>query len=52
MSKKEIRAALIEHQFMGVAHSNALQNATVWADIPAKITLKCLCAKDTIKVNE
>lgn len=47
MSKQEIRVALIGHQFMGVAHSNAFRNATIWADIPAKITMKCLCAKDT-----
>lgn len=47
MSKNEIRVALIGHQFMGIAHSNAFRNAAMWIDIPAKITLKCLCAKDT-----
>ncbi len=45
MSKKEIRVALIGHQFMGIAHSNAYRNAAMWAEIPANITLKCLCAK-------
>lgn len=49
MPKKEIRVALIGHQFMGVAHSNAFRNASMWTDIPAKITLKCLCAKDTME---
>jgi len=48
MSKKEIRVALIGHQFMGIAHSNAFRNAEMWADIPAKITMKCLCAKDSL----
>lgn len=47
MSKKEIRVALIGHQFMGIAHSNAYRNAAMWTDIPAKITMKCLCAKDS-----
>lgn len=47
MLKKGIRVALIGHQFMGVAHSNAYRNAAMWTDIPAKITMKCLCAKDT-----
>lgn len=49
MSKKEIRVALIGHQFMGIAHSNAYRNATMWTDVPAKITLKCLCANDSIE---
>lgn len=49
MSKKEIRVALIGHQFMGIAHSNAYRNAAMWTNIPAKITLKCLCAKDRIE---
>ncbi|HBL77190.1 MAG TPA: dehydrogenase [Prolixibacteraceae bacterium] len=47
MLKKEIRVALIGHQFMGIAHSNAYRNAAMWEGIPAKITLKCLCAKDS-----
>jgi hypothetical protein len=37
MSKKEINVALIGHQFMGIAHSNAFRNAGMWTDIPAKI---------------
>ena len=49
MPKKEIRVALIGHKFMGVAHSNAFRNAALWADIPAKLTLKCLCAEDSIE---
>jgi len=47
MSKKEIRVALIGHQFMGVAHSNAFRNAKMWANVPAQINMKCLCAKDS-----
>ena len=47
MLKKEIRVALIGHQFMGVAHSNAYRNAAMWTDIPAKIIMKCVCANDT-----
>ena len=49
MSKKEIRVALIGHQFMGIAHSNAYRNAAMWANIPAKVTMKCLCAKDRME---
>jgi predicted dehydrogenase len=48
MLKKEIRVALIGHQFMGIAHSNAFRNANMWADLPVKITMKCLCANDTM----
>ena len=49
MTRKEIRVALIGHQFMGVAHSNAFRNASMWTDTPAKITMKCLCAKDSLE---
>jgi len=49
MSKKEIRVALIGHQFMGIAHSNAFRNAAMWANIPATITMKCLCANDSLE---
>jgi predicted dehydrogenase len=48
MPKKELRVALIGHQFMGIAHSNAYRNATIWAELPVKVTMKCLCADDTI----
>jgi len=46
MSKKEIRVALIGHQFMGIAHSNAYRNAEMWANVPAKIIMRCICAQD------
>jgi predicted dehydrogenase len=49
MNKKEIRVALIGRKFMGIAHSNAFRNATIWTDIPAKITMKCVCAEDSIE---
>ncbi len=49
MMKKEIRVALIGHQFMGIAHSNAYRNADMWAGIPAKISMKCICANDSIE---
>jgi len=49
MSKKEIRVALIGHKFMGVAHSNAYRNAGMWADLPAKIVMKCVCAEDSME---
>ena len=49
MAKKEIRVALIGHKFMGIAHSNAYRNVTMWTDIPAKISLKCLCAEDSME---
>jgi len=45
---KEIRVALIGHQFMGVAHSNAFRNAAMWTDTPVRIIMKCVCANDTI----
>lgn len=47
MTKPIIRVGLIGHQFMGVAHSNAYRNAGIWYDIPAKIEMKCVCAKDS-----
>ena len=49
MSKKEIRVALIGHKFMGVAHSNAYRNATMWTDIPVKLTMKCICGEDSME---
>jgi predicted dehydrogenase len=49
MSKKEIRVALIGHKFMGVAHSNAFRNAAMWTDIPAKITMKCICGNNGLE---
>lgn len=49
MSKNEIRVALLGHQFMGIAHSNAFRNAAMWADIPAKIIMKCICADDSME---
>lgn len=48
MPVKEMRVALIGHQFMGIAHSNAYRNASMWTDLPVKITMKCLCANDTM----
>lgn len=45
--KKEIRVGLIGHQFMGVAHSNAYRNAAIWYDLPCKVVMKAVCAKDT-----
>jgi predicted dehydrogenase len=47
MVQKEIRVALIGHKFMGIAHSNAFRNANMWADLPVKISMKCICANDT-----
>jgi len=49
MSKNEIRVALIGHKFMGVAHSNAFRNASMWTDLPARITMKCICGQDSIE---
>jgi predicted dehydrogenase len=49
MIKKEIRVALIGRKFMGIAHSNAFRNASMWTDVPAKITMKCLCAEDSLE---
>jgi predicted dehydrogenase len=46
--KREIRIGLIGHQFMGIAHSNAFRNATMWTGLPVKISMKCICATDTI----
>ena len=45
--KKEIRVGLIGHQFMGVAHSNAFRNASIWYDLPCRIVMKAVCAKDS-----
>ena len=49
MSKKEIRVALIGHQFMGIAHSNAFRNANMWTGLPAKIIMKSVCANDSVE---
>ena len=46
MSKKELRVALIGHQFMGIAHSNAFRNAAMWTDLPVKISMKCVCGNN------
>ena len=48
MSEQEMRVALIGHQFMGIAHSNAFRNASMWTGLPGKITMKCVCANDTM----
>lgn len=45
--KKEIRIGQIGHMFMGVAHSNAYRNAAIWYELPCKVTMKAVCAKDT-----
>jgi predicted dehydrogenase len=54
MSKKEIRVALIGYKFMGIAHSNAFRNATMWTDLPATIIMKCVCggenSEESLKV--
>jgi predicted dehydrogenase len=47
--KKEVRVALIGHKFMGIAHSNAFRNANMWIDLPTKISMKCVCAVDSIE---
>ena len=44
---KEIRVGQVGHQFMGVAHSNAFRNAGIWYDLPCKIVMKAVCAKDS-----
>ena len=44
---KEIRVGLIGHMFMGRAHSNAYRNAGTLYDLPGKIVMKAVCAKDT-----
>ncbi len=44
---KTIRVGLIGHQFMGVAHSNAFRNAGMWYDLPCRVEMKVLCAKDS-----
>jgi len=46
-NKATIRVGLVGHMFMGVAHSNAFRNAQIWYDLPCKIEMKALCAKDT-----
>jgi predicted dehydrogenase len=43
----EIRVALIGHQFMGVAHSNAFRNAAMWRGLPVQVRMKCVCANDS-----
>lgn len=47
MDKKELRVALIGHQFMGIAHSNAFRNAEMWTNLPVKIKMKCVCGIDS-----
>lgn len=45
--KKEIRVGLIGHMFMGVAHSNAFRNASIWHDIPCRVVMKAVCSRNT-----
>ena len=45
--RKELRVGLIGHLFMGVAHSHAFKNAGSWYELPGKIVMKAVCAKDT-----
>jgi len=45
--KSEIRVGLIGHAFMGVAHSNAYRNAAIWYNLPSRVVMKVVCAKDT-----
>jgi len=47
VAKKEMRIGLIGHMFMGVAHSNAFRNAGIWYDLPCKVVMRAVCAKDT-----
>jgi len=47
MRKKEIRVALIGHKFMGVAHSNAFRNLSMWMNLPVKVSMKCVCGEDS-----
>ena len=54
-SKKQsdatVRVGLIGHQFMGLAHSNAYRNAGIWYDLPCKIEMTAVCAKDLSKLS-
>ena len=45
--KKAVRVGLVGHQFMGVAHSNAFRNAGIWYDLPCRVVMQAVCAKDT-----
>lgn len=47
LTRKTIRVGLIGHQFMGLAHSNAFRNAGIWYDLPCKIEMTAVCAKDS-----
>ena len=49
LNKSTVRVGLIGHMFMGVAHSNAYRNAEIWYDLPCKIVMRAVCAKDTEK---
>jgi predicted dehydrogenase len=46
-TKPVIRVGLIGHEFMGKTHSNAFRNAGCFYDLPCKIEMKAVCAKDT-----
>jgi len=46
MAQTEIRVGLIGSKFMGVAHSNAFRNAGIWFDLPVKIAMKAVAARD------
>lgn len=46
-TKKTIRVGLVGHQFMGVAHSNGFRNAGIWYELPCKVVMRAVCAKDT-----
>ena len=46
MSAKELRIAIIGHQFMGKAHSNAWSQAARFFDLPLKPVLQVACGRN------
>lgn len=46
MAQTEIRVGLIGSKLMGMAHSNAFRNVGIWLDLPVKIAMKAVAARD------
>ncbi len=51
MSKKQLNVGLIGYGFMGRTHSNAFLQAGRFFDLPYKVNLKAVCARNTDRVK-
>ena len=48
---KTFNVGMIGYGFMGRAHSNAYANVNHYFDLPRKVTMKAVCARDAEKAK-